>query len=518
MAVLSADPASPPPGSPRGVHLDQELCYRAVASRDVRFDGQFYTAVRTTGIYCRPSCPALTPRRENVSFLPTAAAAQALGYRACKRCRPAAVPGSPQWNLRGDVVARAVRLVADGEVERSGVPGVAARLGYSTRQLNRLVSAELGTGLLALARSYRAQTAAALLSGTDLTAAEVAWAAGFGSVRQFNETMWKVYAATPSELRSRRAHSLAEPPAGQLNLRLAVRAPMAGPRLLGFLGARALPGIEHWDGSTYRRTLGLPRGPATVAVTATGDHLSAGLRLADPRDLAAAVARLRTVLDADCDSLAVAEVLCRDPQLADLVAEIPGLRSPGAPAPFEAVVRAVAGQQVSVAAARTVVSRLASRYGTAVAQGAGSDPGTARPDKNLTHVFPTPAQLADADPGDMPMPQRRAAALIAVSAAVAAGEIDLGTGADRALARAALLALPGIGPWTVDYLAMRGFSDPDVFLPSDLGVRAGLRNLGMPTGRELAARAAGWRPWRSYAVQYLWQAAARPDHLTKART
>jgi AraC family transcriptional regulator, regulatory protein of adaptative response / DNA-3-methyladenine glycosylase II len=496
--------------------LDHERCYRAVASRDARFDGTFYTAVRTTGIYCRPSCPALTPGRANVTFFRTAAAAQRAGFRACRRCRPDVVPGSPEWNLRGDLVGRAMRLVADGAVERVGVAGVAAALGYSERHLNRLVTAELGVGLLAIARAQRAHTARTLLETTDLPAAEVAWAAGFGSVRAFNEAIATTYGEAPTAVRARRRRSApgiagravgASDPAdpggahAAVTVRLATRAPLDAESLLAFLGQRAVAGVEAYDGATYRRSLGLPHGHGIVACGATPGGVSASFRLADPRDLAPAVARVRRLLDLDADPAAVLDVLGADPMLAPAVRARPGLRIPGCVDAHEVLVRAVAGQQVSVAGARTVVGRLVAAHGVRLALA----------DPELTHVFPTPDALAGVDPTRLSMPRARGATLVGACAALADGRLVLDPGVDRDAARAALLDLPGIGPWTAGYVAMRGLGDPDVMLEADLGVRHAVEALGGEgTPRAIAARAHAWRPWRSYAVAHLWAGLGAP--------
>ena len=314
--------------------LDPDRCYAVLQTRDRRFDGWFVTAVRTTGIYCRPSCPATLPRRRNVEFFPTAAAAQQRGYRACKRCRPDASPGSPEWDVRGDVVARAMRLIADGVVDRDGVRGLSRRLGYSERHLTRLVTDELGAGPLAIARAQRAQTARTLLETTDLRLVDVAHAAGFGSVRQFNDTVRSVFAATPSELRARR-RSGRPTTAGAVELELAVREPFAAVELQAFLAARAVPGVEHWDGTTYGRALDLPGGHGTVNISFVARRdgrpaVRAVLRLADWRDLAAAVRRVRRLLDLDADPVAVDDALGADPALARWVAATPGCGSPAA--------------------------------------------------------------------------------------------------------------------------------------------------------------------------------------------
>ncbi|MET0763989.1 MAG: AlkA N-terminal domain-containing protein [Blastococcus sp.] len=485
--------------------LDPERCYRAVAGRDARFDGWFFTAVHTTGIYCRPSCPARTPLARNVSFFTTAAAAQGAGFRACRRCRPDAVPGSPEWDVRADVVARAMRLIADGEVERSGVPGLAAHLGYSERQLHRLLVAELGVGPLALARAQRAQTARILIETTDLPMADVAFAAGFASIRQFNDTVREVFATTPTALRGRAPGTGGAAP-GWLTLRLAARAPYAADEVLLFLGAHAVPGLEEWDGTTFSRVLDLPHGPAVVQLSPAADGspaVTARLRLAELRDLGAAVTRCRRMLDLDADPAAVDDVLGADPALAPLVTTAPGRRVPASPDAPELALRAVLGQQVSVAGARTLTARVLTAAGTPLAEPVGT----------LTHAFPRPAALADADLTAVGLTGARRRTLHAVSEGVADGSIHLDPGADREEASRALLAVPGIGPWTAALVGLRGLGDPDVWLPGDLAVRRSLATLGS-TDTEAAIR---WRPWRSYAVLHLW-ALAVPSLFTRPTT
>ncbi|WP_304543137.1 AlkA N-terminal domain-containing protein [Blastococcus sp. TF02-9] len=481
--------------------LDHERCYRAVAGRDARFDGWFFTAVHTTGIYCRPSCPARTPLARNVSFFTTAAAAQGAGFRACRRCRPDAVPGSPEWDVRADVVARAMRLIADGEVERSGVPGLAARLGYSERQLHRLLVGELGVGPLALARAQRAQTARVLVETTELPMADVAFAAGFASIRQFNDTVREVFACTPTALRSTRRGADGGAP-GWLTLRLAARAPYDAAEVLLFLGAHAVPGLEEWDGTTFSRVLDLPRGPAVVRLSPAPDGgaaVTARLRLSALRDLGAAVTRCRRLLDLDADPAAVDELLGADPALAPLVAAAPGRRVPASPDAAELAIRAVLGQQVSVAGARTLTARLLT-----------AGPPLAEPVGSLTHAFPRPTALADADLSAVGLTGARRRTVHALAAALADGDIALDPGADREEAGRALLAVPGIGPWTAALVAMRGLADPDVWLPGDLALRRSLTALGS-TDDEAATR---WRPWRSYAVMHLW-ALAVPSLFTR---
>ncbi len=482
---------------------DHEHRYRAVAGRDARFDGWFFTAVRTTGIYCRPSCPARTPKSANVSFFSTAAGAQAAGYRACRRCRPDAVPGSPEWDVRADVVARAMRLIADGEVERSGVPGLARRLGYSERQLHRLVVGELGVGPLALARAQRAQTARLLIETSPLPMADVAFAAGFASIRQFNDTVREVFAATPTELRRRPAPAPGATIPGELTLRLAARAPYDAAEVLLFLGAHAVPGLEEWDGSTFSRVLDLPHGPVVVRLSPASDGSAAviaRLQLAELRDLGTAVSRCRRMLDLDADPAAVDAVLGHDPALADLVAAAPGRRVPGSPDGPELAIRAVLGQQVSVAGARTLTARLLPAAGVPLATPAGT----------LTHAFPRPDALAAADLSTVGLTGARRAAVHGLAAALADGAVALDPGADRDEAGRALLAVRGVGPWTAALVALRGLADPDVWLPGDLALRRSLAALGS-TDAEAAGR---WRPWRSYAVMHLWALAA-PSLFTR---
>lgn len=446
--------------------LDFEACYRAVSSRDDRFDGWFYTAVRSTGIYCRPSCPAITPRRRNVEFHRTAAAAQSAGFRACKRCRPDASPGSPEWSVRSDVVARTMRLIADGVVDRDGVPGLARCLGYSPRHITRLLTEELGAGPLAIARAHRARTARTLLESTAMPVTDIAFAAGFGSVRQFNETIREIYAVSPRQLRC----TPADP--GSISLRLAARRPLAGEVMLAFLGRRALPGVETWDGVSLTRNLRLPHADGHVRITAHDDHCRAQLQVADLRDLTAAVARLRHMLDLDADPVAIADVLGQTLP----VQRIPGLRSPCGFDPEETAIRAVLGQQVSVAAARTAAGRLA-------------DAGP---------HFPESAQIAQLPPASLPMPRRRAETVVELARRLAEGQIRLDPGADRDETERLLLDVPGIGPWTARYIRMRALGDPDVGLPTDLGVVKAARARGLDADDDR------WRPWRSYAMHYLW--------------
>ncbi|SCL41040.1 DNA-3-methyladenine glycosylase II [Micromonospora pallida] len=482
------------------MELDFERCYRAVDSRDQRFDGWFYTGVTSTGIYCRPSCPAMTPKRENVRFFPSAAAAQGAGLRACRRCRPDAAPGSPEWDVRADVVGRAMRLIADGVVDRDGVPGLAARLGYTERHLHRMLRAELGASPLALARAQRAQTARVLIETTGLGMTEIAFAAGFGSVRQFNDTVREVYALSPSELRTAGARGPVVGGAGTITVRLAYRPPLHVGSLLEFLALRAVPGVEEVRDGTYHRGLSLPHGPGEVALTPAAGHVSATLRLADLRDLAPAVARCRRLLDLDADPVAVDATLAADPALAALVAAEPGVRLPRTPDPFEAAVRAVFTQQISPRSARPLITHLLSHCPP-------PPPSPGRDEDRGLRGFAGVREVLGVPDEGFRGPAGRRTAVRAVARAVADGELSLD--GDWAAARRQLLALPGIGPWTAGYVAMRGLGDPDVFLPTDLAVRRGARALGLPDDpKTLDAYAERWRPWRSYAVVRLWRAAA----------
>ncbi len=517
---------------------DPDRCYQAAQSKDARFDGWFFCAVTSTGIYCRPSCPARTPKRQNMRFYPTAAAAQQAGFRACLRCRPDATPGSPEWNVRADVVARAMRLIRDGIVDREGVEGLASRLGYSTRQLNRLITAEVGTGPLALARAQRSQTARVLLETTDLPVAHVAFAAGFASVRQCNETVREIFVDTPTGLRARaRKAAHARRPSGagapqSIHLRLPCRRPFDPASVLDFLGARALPGVEHLDGTSYRRSLRLPHGHGIVTLSAPttpkrrggGDATSSGgaggpayvagdLVLSDLRDLTTAVARCRQLLDLDADPVAIWEALRRDRHLGPVVRRDPGRRVPGAVDGFELAVRAVIGQQVSVPGARTVAGRLVHAAGDALPAPGGG----------ITHLFPTPAALAELArryPGAFPMPAGRRRALVALADAVDNGDVVIDPGADPSELRRSLVGLPGIGPWTAEYVAMRALRDPDAFMPTDLGIRRGAAAVGLPEDPAgLVEATEAWRPWRSYAMAHLWSLPGRTsDEPTAPKT
>jgi AraC family transcriptional regulator, regulatory protein of adaptative response / DNA-3-methyladenine glycosylase II len=487
--------------------LNFDQCYSAVASRDARFDGLFIVAVRTTGIYCRPSCPTpITPKRENVQFYVCAAAAQLAGFRACKRCRPDAIPGSPEWDTRADLVGRAMRLIADGVVDRDGVSGLARRLAISERHLHRILVEAVGAPPLALARAQRAQTARTLVETTELAFGDIAFAAGFPSIRQFNETVREVFAASPSEMRgAKRRGEPGEP--GRLAVRLPLRTPYDAEAVLGWLGHRAVAGIEELDGGCYRRTLTLPGGTGTVTLDPRSsggapragrdvDHVLATFRLGSIADLPAAVARSRRLLDLDADPEAFGSVLGADEVIGRLVRSRPGLRAPGAVDGAEWAVRVVLGQHISVRAARTVTGRLVGIYGKPLD----------RPDGGLTHAFPSMETLAGADLESLGLTKARAAAVRELARKLSAGDLVLDVGADRSEAEEQLLAIPGVGPWTVAHVALRSLGDPDAFPPGDLGLQLAATRLGLADHAvALTQRAKRWRPWRGYAAHYLWE-------------
>nr|WP_022872688.1 AlkA N-terminal domain-containing protein [Nesterenkonia alba] len=514
--------------------------YRAVRARDARFDGQFFFAVSSTGIYCRPSCPARTPKPEHLTFYTTSAAAHEAGYRACKRCLPEAVPGTPEWNLRQDLAGRAMRLIREGAMNRGGVQALSDQLGYSPRHIHRSLSAELGAGPLALARAHRAQTARNLLTSTDLSVSDIAFAAGFRSLRQFNDTMREVFDATPGEIRSRstsgpKGHPPDHPEAphpgkGQapivLSLDLPVREPFDAYEVFGFLAERALPGVEFAqlaeDRLVYARTLPLPSGPGAMEVTADGEsvrwRLSLRCELTSLADVPNVVATVRRLLDLDADPGAVDAALSEDPALAPLAERTPGIRLPGAADPEEYVTRAIVGQQISVAAARTQLSRLVSQLGTPYESAF----------TGLTTVFPSPERILHGvpdpgDPAERPLDPQRPLRLTARSIrtvrraaeALVNRELQVHAGIEPETLRSQLTALPGIGEWTAAYLSLRLLNHPDTWMTGDVALVAGGRDLGLiddetPTPaahRKLAKHAEAWSPWRSYAAMHLWKAA-----------
>jgi AraC family transcriptional regulator, regulatory protein of adaptative response / DNA-3-methyladenine glycosylase II len=503
------------------MHTDTDACAAAVRSRDPRFDGWFVTGVVSTRIYCRPSCPAMTPHTRNMRFYPSAAAAQGAGFRACKRCRPDATPGSPEWSVRADAVARAMRLIADGVVDTEGVEGLARRLGYSSRQVERLVTRELGAGPLALARAQRAQTARTLIETTALPMADIAFAAGFASLRSFNTTVQAVFATTPTGLRGRsrggpsRGHRPLPGSAHRITLRLPHRTPLHADSLFGHLAATLVPHVERWHDGGLERTLRLPHAAGRVHLRPRAHHVEATLTLLDLRDLTAAIHRCRRLLDLDADPVAVDRHLAQDPTLAPLVAARPGVRIPGSVDPEEMALRVVLGQQISTKAASTLAGRIVTLLGDTV-------PSALRDGAAPDHLFPTASSLAERPAADLPgMPPARLRTLQTLAGALADGSVRLGAGVPWSEARAELHAVPGIGPWTVEMVALRALGDPDALPATDLAVRATAAAHGLPgQAPALIAHSASWRPWRSYATQTLWassgHAAARMPDPTPA--
>lgn len=481
--------------------LDHQTCYQAISRRDARFDGRFYTAVTTTGIFCRPSCPARTPKSVNVRFFAHAATASEAGYRPCRRCRPELAPGHPEWNRRADLTGRALKLIEAGTVDAAGVAGLASQLGVSERHLRRELQSTVGTGPLQLARTRRLWLARLLLDQTTLPVTDVAFAAGFKSIRQFNDSIRRAFDAPPSALRRR---VLTEATSSTVTLQLPSRGPLRWSGLHAFFAHRVIPGLESVTETTFRRHV--PGG--WIEFSGPGDDeadhdgpsdttrhsLTLTCSLDRLSDLAELLPLVRRVTDLDTDLAPIEAHLAQDPLLAARLTTTPLGRLPGALDPFEVAIRAIVGQQVSVAAARTLLGRL-----IAIANGSDSAPDS---NGELPSVdrFPPPELLAGCSLDALGMPQRRKDTIRAVAGAVADGSVVLGPLTDPAETTAALLALPGIGPWTAGYIAMRASGDPDGWPEADLALR---RSADLADA-ELERRAADWRPWRAYAALLLW--------------
>lgn len=493
--------------------LDGDVAYRAVMGRDPRFDGRVFVGVLSTGIYCRPSCPSRTPKRENCQFHATAAGCVAAGFRACRRCRPDALPGSRDWDVDADLAHRTLRLIADGAVDESGVSGLARRLNVSERHLHRILVAQVGVSTVQLARTRRAQVARMLIEQTTWSMSDIAFAAGFASVRQFNDVMKGEFGAPPSALRLLRGGAGARSAAGErsvvpveghegqtspergvsVTVRLRYARPFDAASWLAHVATRAVPGLEAVDGQTVRRLVPGRDGPVPVALTVLGDQVSATLTLLRLDDVPRVVGRLRHWADLDADPVRVDAVLGADPILAGSVSARPGLRVPGTVDPGELALRTVLGQQVSVAAARTLTARLVATLGAPTPSG--------------LLAFPTPDALVTAGADALRrigLTSARAATLVGLARVLADG-LDLGPGCDRSVARRELSAVPGVGPWTVEYVALRAMGDPDAFPAHDLVLR---QALGGVTAAQALRRAEVWRPWRGYAAQHLWRARA----------
>lgn len=480
--------------------LDRDACYRALRTRDARFDGHFYTGVRTTGIFCRPVCPARTPHLENCVFLPSAAAALSAGFRPCLRCRPELAPGAAGWRGTANTVSRAVSLIADGAWSGEGdVEGLAERVGVGGRHLRRLFERHVGAPPVAVVQAHRVLFAKRLLAETRLSMGEVALAAGFGSVRRFNDVLRRTFGRPPRELRRAVAgRAGAAQATGAVVLRLPFTRPYHWPSILAFLGARAIPGVEAVGDGAYRRAVAVDgaRGTVSVRMAPGGGHLVAALELSRISALPAAVGRLRRLFDLDADAAAIDAQLGADPLLARRVAARPGLRVPGAWDVFELAVRAIFGQQVSVAAARTLAGRIAAAFGERTPGGGASGCGL---------LFPSPERLADARLDGLGLTRARAAAVTALARAVAADRALLEPAGDLAATITRLVTLPGVGRWTAQYIAMRALREPDAFPEADLGLLRALERRGVrPAPAELLRRAERWRPWRAYAALHLW--------------
>lgn len=486
--------------------LDPDACYRAFAARDARFDGRIFVGVRTTGVYCRPICPARTPKRENARFFATASAAQQAGFRPCLRCRPESSPDLGAWWGTSDTVSRALRLIGEGELDAEAVDALAQRLGVGERQLRRLFRQHVGASPIAVAQTRRVLFARQLIVETNMPMAEIALASGFASIRRFNATLRTLYGRPPRELRRSRTADQEQPAAAGITLMLPYAPPYDWDATLGFLAARAIAGVEVVEGVCYRRTIRLDGAQGIVAVEPDERGLRARIRFPRVEALAGIVRRLRRVFDLGADPLAIGRHLSRDPMLAPLVARRPGLRVPGAWDAFELAVRAVLGQQIPVRAAVKLAARLVAAYGDPLDEAAPS---------GLTHTFPMPARIASADLRSLGMPSARAAALSSLAAAVVAdrGLLSPMETLDAAIAK--LRALRGIGEWTAHYIAMRALREPDAFPAADIGLMRALAGPdgSRPSAADLMARGERWRPWRAYAAQHLWtsDADARPS-------
>jgi AraC family transcriptional regulator of adaptative response / DNA-3-methyladenine glycosylase II len=493
--------------------LDHDACYRAISTRDARFDGRLFTAVKTTGIYCRPICPARTPKSENVVFYPTAAAAQSAGFRPCLRCRPETSPDLGAWRGVANTVSRALALIETGALDAADVEALADRLGVGQRQLRRLFRQHLGASPIAVAQTRRVLLAKQLIHETRLPMAEVAMASGFGSIRRFNETFQTLFRRPPSALRHGSAPEVSAHGDGALTIRLPYRPPYDWGAIIGFLSYRAIPGVEVVTPDRYARTiaLGADRGLLIVRPLA-GDRLGVEIHFPRLSALPAIIARVRRVFDLAADPVIIGEHLSRDPVLAPLVAARPGLRTPGAWDGFELSIRAILGQQITVTAATILAGKIVAAYGEPLPESLiGRVEG-------LTHTFPPPSAMADRDLSHLGMPRARSSALSSMAAAVVADPLIFGARRDLGEAIARLKALPGIGEWTAQYIAMRELREPDAFPHGDIGLMRALTDAGgvRPTANELLARAEGWRPWRAYAALHLWASEALPAVQGKA--
>lgn len=466
---------------PAGSVLEQ-----ARKARDERFDGRFFVGVRTTGIYCRPVCRVKMPREENVTFFDSAAAASEAGYRPCLRCRPEASPGTPAWQGTSTTVSRALKLIDEGALDDSSIEVLSDRLGVTSRHLNRLFTKHVGASPATIARTRRLQFAKRLIDETRMPMTEIAMASGYGSVRRFNDHFKQIYKRPPRELR---ADNVVKLPRENLTIRLRYRQPYDFSNLLDFYRIRATPGVESVSEDTYQRSFFLDGEQGRLAVTADDEALICRVEGGNPRSLMTVVQRVRRMFDVDAIPDEINGVLSSDRKMKKLLRGAEGLRLPGAFDPFEVSVRAIVGQQVLVKGATTVMGRIVEKYG----QG---------------ELFPEPGRLAELDPADLPMPSKRALAIKELARRVNDGEVAFDHPEDEVF-RENLLSIPGIGPWTVDYMSMRSLGNPDAFLAGDLVIRKVAKALfDANREKEILEIAERWRPWRGYAGMHLWRYAA----------
>ena len=491
--------------------MDDDACYRAFQMRDARFDGRIFSGVTSTGIYCRPICPARTPKRENMRFYRSAAAAQEAGFRPCLRCRPETSPDLGSWRGTSNTVSRALSLIEAGALDNGDVDTLAERLGVGERQLRRLFQQHVGASPVAVAQTRRVLLAKQLLHETRMPMAEVALAAGFGSVRRFNETFQQLFDRPPAKLRRLGGAEVAAGEGGAATIRLPYRAPYDWQAMQAFLTARAIPGVEAVRDGRYARTLSVGEARGVVMIEpGDGDYLKVTLRFPKVEAWPSVIARVRRVFDLAADPAVIEAHLSEDPDLAPLVAARPGLRAPGAWDGFELAVRAVLGQQITVQAARVLAGKITCEHGARLEDEAANA-------LDLTHFFPEPAALALADVETLAMPRARGRALVGLAAAAAADPELFGMRRSLDEAVAALRALPGIGEWTAQDIAMRALREPDAFPSADIGLMRALESPDgvRPTAVELLARAERWRPWRAYAASHLW--AADPKNPSESK-
>jgi AraC family transcriptional regulator, regulatory protein of adaptative response / DNA-3-methyladenine glycosylase II len=491
--------------------MDRIACYRAISTRDARFDGRLFVGVKTTGIYCRPICPARTPKFENTSFYPTAAAAQEAGFRPCLRCRPETSPDLAFWRGTTNTVSRALALIEAGGLDEADVEGLAGRLGIGARQLRRLFHQHVGASPIAVAQTRRILLAKQLIHETSLPMAEVALASGFNSVRRFNETFLQMFGRPPATLRRGRDHTRRE--AGALSIRLAYRPPYDWDAMLSFLRDRAIPGVEVVSGDIYRRTIATGGHCGVISVApADKNRVNVSLRFPDMAALPQIIARVRRVFDLAADPDTIGAHLALDPVLAPLVKARPGLRVPGAWDGFELAVRAIFGQQITVPAATRLLGRLVGAHGALL-------PAMGEEGEGLSHLFPSPTHLAKGDLSKLGMPNARAMAVTSLAQAISADPMIFSRSASLEETIAKLRSLPGIGEWTAQYIAMRELREPDAFPAADIGLMRAMASADgrRPSPAELLARAEAWRPWRAYAALHLWAAGSPHAAATRRR-